>query len=642
MKKFCFVLILLVSAIAVFADNDYNNYDYLLVDFDLYTSFSFSPISDSQSLDLVSANLSFFPKEDQNYDIQKLDFFADPSAEIEKAEDIVSFSWQEPESKNFEFGVKSNIKSQNAIAIIDEKIKFPIERINSIYTEPGELIDINENIRSQANELAEGEDDLYKVVFEIATWVENNIEYDLSTSTAEVVQKSSWVLENEKGVCDELTNLFISMVRSLGIPAKFVSGMAYTNTLNDWGPHAWAEVYFPGKGWVPFDVTYGQFGWIDPSHIKLKEYIDSGDPSVRYFWKAKGLEFESVGVDLGVKLVDKGSKVKSLLEFDVEPLKNDFGPGSYVPFKVNIWNNYNYYVPDTFFVSKALELDGKNFQPILLEPYSEGNLFWIMKVPEDLEEGYLYQATIEVQDLFHETKMVNVSYSNSFDTFSQEEALNLIKLYSDVPEKSYSTDLSLICKSSKDFYLIYEKPLITCDIENLGNTVLENVQVCLENECKQIDVGISEVRRIDFGIKEIKKGTFQYNLIGTYKDKVVKNSIYFQVLEDPGVDIKLLQEINSVNYKDRFEIPFVLTSTINVKDIEIDVEGKNIAKVNALNQTSKITVSAKGKDFLDNEIRIEATYFDEYNHEYHLKKSFPLEVKNIPWYIKLLMKIGIL
>src|SRR3989344_5110499 len=639
MKKIVLIFILLIGM--VYAEEDYNNYDYLVVNFNLDTSFSFQPIGEIQKIDLVNANLSFFPKEDQNYDIQILEYFTKPPAEVYESDEITSFSWVEPKEKIFDFGINSVIKSQNSIAVIDKKIEFPIKKINSVYTEPGELIDINDAIRLQANELVRGEDDLYIAVFEVATWVENNIEYDLSTLTAEVVQKSSWVLENKYCVCDELTNLFISMVRSLGIPAKFVSGMAYTNILGDWGPHAWAEVYFPDKGWVPFDVTYGQFGWIDLSHIKLKEYIDSGDPSVRYFWKANGLEFESIGVDLDVELLEKGEKITSLLDFEIESLADNFGPGSYIPLQVKIKNNYNYYVPDTFFVSKSLELDGKNFQPIILEPYSENSLFWLMKVPEDLEEGYLYYTPIEVQDLFHESRLINVSYSNSFDIFSKEEALNLIESYENKPEKSYSNELALSCKSSKSFYLIYEKPLIICDIENIGNMFLEAIEICLERDCKKINVGISEIKRIDFGVEDLKKGSYQYNLIGRYKDQEMKNSVYFQILDNPGLDISLLDNLMSIGYKEEFDMSFSLTSFLPVKNIELEIDGKNVANLEWLNETSKITVRTKGKNFLDGNIKIKVIYLDEYNQKYILEKKYFLEITNIPWYIELLMKIGV-
>ena len=127
------------------------------------------------------------------------------------------------------------------------------------------------------------------IVFKIGEWTKKNIKYDLSTLTESVSQKASWVLKNKEGVCDELTNLFISMLRSVGIPARFVTGMVYTNMESSWGNHGWAEVYFPGKGRVPWDVTFGQFGWVDPSHVKLDDDVDSGESSVNYKWRSRNI-----------------------------------------------------------------------------------------------------------------------------------------------------------------------------------------------------------------------------------------------------------------------------------------------------------------------------------------------------------------
>ena len=81
---------------------------------------------------------------------------------------------------------------------ITEKINFPIERLPEgivQYTKPSETIDSNnEDIIRLASQLVAGEDDLYDAVFKIADWTKNNIQYDLSTLTAEVSQKASWVL----------------------------------------------------------------------------------------------------------------------------------------------------------------------------------------------------------------------------------------------------------------------------------------------------------------------------------------------------------------------------------------------------------------------------------------------------------------
>ena len=157
------------------------------------------------------------------------------------------------------------------------------------------MIDINDEIRQIASSIVQGEDDLYTAVFKLAEWVENNVEYELSTLTAEATQKASWVVDNKKGVCDEITSLFISMSRSLGIPARFVTGISHSNINlqnQGWDLHGWAEVYFPGFGWVPFDVTYKELGFVGTTHIKLKTTLDSREVSINYATRSRNTQIK--------------------------------------------------------------------------------------------------------------------------------------------------------------------------------------------------------------------------------------------------------------------------------------------------------------------------------------------------------------
>src|SRR3989338_5822205 len=219
---------------------------------------------------------------------------------------------------------------------VRQKIDFQIQELPEdiiAYTKPSETIDSNnEDIVRIASELAKGEDDLYVAVFKIADWTKNNINYNLSTLTAEVSQKASWVLENKQGVCDELTSLFIAMLRTLGIPARFVSGISYTDSPlfpEKWGPHGWAEVYFPSYGWVPFDVTYGEFGWIDPTHIKFKDSIDSDEPSTYYQWLGRNAELNTRKLDIKTSVISNIGQIQIPLSIEASTLKKSVKFGSY-------------------------------------------------------------------------------------------------------------------------------------------------------------------------------------------------------------------------------------------------------------------------------------------------------------------------
>lgn len=70
------------------------------------------------------------------------------------------------------------------------------------------------------------------------------------------------VLKHKRGVCQDFAHLAIGCLRSLGYPARYVSG--YLETLPAAGQekligtdatHAWFAVYSPGEGWYEFDPT---------------------------------------------------------------------------------------------------------------------------------------------------------------------------------------------------------------------------------------------------------------------------------------------------------------------------------------------------------------------------------------------------
>jgi transglutaminase-like putative cysteine protease len=72
----------------------------------------------------------------------------------------------------------------------------------------------------------------------------------------------SVVMRERKGVCQDFAHLAIACVRSVGLPARYVSG--YIETISPSGveklvgvdaSHAWFSIYVPEMGWVDFDPT---------------------------------------------------------------------------------------------------------------------------------------------------------------------------------------------------------------------------------------------------------------------------------------------------------------------------------------------------------------------------------------------------
>jgi hypothetical protein len=66
-------------------------------------------------------------------------------------------------------------------------------------------------------------------------------------------------LQGGAAVCMEYSDLYIALLRSLGIPARAVLGYGYTGIdSTDSSEHQWVEVYIPELGWISVDTTWGE------------------------------------------------------------------------------------------------------------------------------------------------------------------------------------------------------------------------------------------------------------------------------------------------------------------------------------------------------------------------------------------------
>lgn len=90
--------------------------------------------------------------------------------------------------------------------------------------------------------------------------IHHDFRYD--TKATEVSTPVETFFEKRRGVCQDFSHLQIACLRSLGLPARYVSG--YLRTVPPPGQprmigadasHAWCSVWAPGAGWVDFDPT---------------------------------------------------------------------------------------------------------------------------------------------------------------------------------------------------------------------------------------------------------------------------------------------------------------------------------------------------------------------------------------------------
>lgn len=117
--------------------------------------------------------------------------------------------------------------------------------------------------------------DLTRRIFE-------DFKFDPRATTVATPLEEVW--EKRRGVCQDFAHLGIACLRSLGLPARYVSGYLRTHApegktrlVGADASHAWFRVFCPGIGWMDFDPTNN----VQPGeeHIVVAFGRDFGDVS---------------------------------------------------------------------------------------------------------------------------------------------------------------------------------------------------------------------------------------------------------------------------------------------------------------------------------------------------------------------------
>ncbi|MFZ6770861.1 transglutaminase family protein [Undibacterium sp. Di26W] len=87
-------------------------------------------------------------------------------------------------------------------------------------------------------------------------------DFEFDGNATDIATPLEQVLAGRRGVCQDFAQLMIGGLRSLGLPARYVSGYIQTHPpagqprlIGADASHAWVAVFCPELGWVDFDPT---------------------------------------------------------------------------------------------------------------------------------------------------------------------------------------------------------------------------------------------------------------------------------------------------------------------------------------------------------------------------------------------------
>jgi len=595
-------------------------------------------ISNPQNMDYLEINLNYFPKETDNQRILSNEIY--PSDKIKgETDEHLYFLYDSIDSNVIQYGVISRVEKTVSIGEVKSKVLFPIGSFPKEYDKyvlPTETIDSDEQkVIELARSFAEGEDDLYVLVNKIAYWVNKNIEYDLTSASVKASLSASWVLKNREGVCDEITNLFVALVRALGIPARFISGVSYTSAdylESHWGPHGWAEVYFPGHGWIPFDVTYGEYGYVDPTHIILSYSLDATDDSTSYRWTESGSKVTVSPLDINTELVRSLGDIDEELSAELSLFSNEIGIGSYNLVELEVTNHRDSYVSTSFYLVNVDGIDvmSEAEQDFVIEPNAKKKIYWIVQTSKYLEKGYLYTVPIKVSSYLGTTAEDSFVVHENAEIYSNPDFAEILATYDQEEEVDFGVDLNCRYTDTGDLYVGMPIDLL-CDIKNTRQDIVDDLNLCLRGECKELYIEPEDTFKIKFKPNLTRSGAEIFVFYLNNSNYTVNQIVNVPVYDLPNITITDVTHPYSVAFEDIFNIQFMIKreshtvpQNVNVLISHTSLDKKIFVDKLQTEQELIIKVPANSLDEGENTLTLFVKYEDTIGNKYVTRKDISI------------------
>ncbi len=291
------------------------------------------------------------PDETNCVDVDNIILFHNLSYEQTEIANNTMINWNVTgeRNKNYKLGLSAEIEAESFLvpdlngnnAATIQEIKTNYSDIYDKYTREQQVnckkyIDPNDvEIKAKALEVAGQADttNSFLIAKELFIWLKGNTNYAIHL-VGNDVQMAHETYTLRTGDCDDLSFLYISMCRSVGIPARFVRGISINNANGSVTgiPHEWAEV-FVGKnigrdGWIPVECAGVAE---DKDKIKTEVNQNFGIERAHHLrlFEDQGSD-ESLNVSMSGPLIKYGSETDGTFEMnsfiiihDYEVLKED-------------------------------------------------------------------------------------------------------------------------------------------------------------------------------------------------------------------------------------------------------------------------------------------------------------------------------
>ena len=146
--------------------------------------------------------------------------------------------------------VEGEVETQDLHGVVRGTVEhFP----PSLYLRETPLTEADAAITAFAQDAAAAETDALALMHELMARVHDEIAFDTDPTHTTTTAVESFALK--RGVCQDLSHIFIAAARTLNIPARYIGGYFHRadGVVQQGAGHAWAETYIEKLGWVAFD-----------------------------------------------------------------------------------------------------------------------------------------------------------------------------------------------------------------------------------------------------------------------------------------------------------------------------------------------------------------------------------------------------
>ncbi len=140
-------------------------------------------------------------------------------------------------------------------------------------TAPSKLIDPG-SVAELARDIAGWSRELLETVGRVNSWVHGEVRYIRGRTSVETTAEH--VASTKEGVCQDKTHLALGLLRSMGVPCRYVSGLIAGEQGET---HSWLEFLHPEDGWLGADPTRGVILPPARDYVRFAVGLDYSDVS---------------------------------------------------------------------------------------------------------------------------------------------------------------------------------------------------------------------------------------------------------------------------------------------------------------------------------------------------------------------------